>query len=160
MFTLISDSRVTPSLEATPLLKRLLGYWEQSRGSRRMPRREDIDPSDIRTILKRVHLLDVLAPTTFRYRVYGSNVSNPDARDMTGLTTADYHDTAFGEMVTRHLADVVAEATPICVHVRATLERMPYEYYRLSLPLSPDDEKVTMLLVGSQRINLPYHLLR
>lgn len=160
MFTLISDTRVTPTLEATPLLKRLHDYWDRCRGTRRMPRREDIDPAEIRTILKRIHLLDVISPTTFRYRVYGSNVSNPDARDMTGLTTADYRDTQFGEMVTRHLADVVREAAPICLHVRATLERQPYEYYRLTLPLSPDDERVSMLLVGSQRITLPLHLMR
>ena len=160
MFTLLSEERVVPSSSRTPRLRQLLDYWVDRRGRRPMPRREDIELGDIGVLPGRIHLLDALSPTAFRYRVYGSNVTNPDRRDMTGLTTTDYEDTAFGAMVTRHLGEVMIEAAPICLHIRAELNGAAYEYYRLALPLSSDNSKVTTILVGSERITVPHHLLR
>ena len=63
-------------------------------------------------------------------------------------------------MVTRHLGEVMMQATPLCLHIRASLDDVAYEYYRLAMPLSPDDVSVTMLLVGSERVTVPKHLLR
>ncbi len=160
MFTLISEERVIPNTAKTPQLRQLLDYWKERRGARRMPRREDVDLDEIGVLPGRIHLLDALSPTEFRYRIYGTNLTNPDRRDMTGLTTRDYNDTAFGAMVTRHLGEVMMQATPLCLHIRATLDGIAYEYYRLAMPLSPDDVSVTMLLVGSERVTVPTHLLR
>ncbi len=160
MFTLISEERVVPSKAKTPQLRQLLDYWKGRCGERRMPRREDVDLDEIGVLPGRIHLLDALSPTEFRYRVYGNNLTNPDRRDMTGLTTRDYQDTAFGAMVTRHLGEVMMQATPLCLHIRASLDGIPYEYYRLAMPLSPDEVSVTMVLVGSERVTVPQHLLR
>ena len=160
MFTLLSEDRIAPSSAETPKLRQLLDYWEARRGGRRIPRREDVDPDDVPALSGRIHILDALSPTEFRYVIYGRNLTNPDRRDMTGLTTRDYEDTAFGAMVTRHLGEVMVTATPVCLHIKATLGGSPYEYFRLAMPLSPDDAAVTMILVGSERVTVPDHLIR
>ena len=125
-----------------------------------MPSRTDIDPSDIRFCLGRVHVLDVEGPAFFRYRLYGSRVTNPDAMDMTGRTTLDYHHRTFGELVTRHHSECVRERRPVCYDIRAKLDGAPYEYTRLTLPLSADDTRVNMLLVGTLRGTVPEQVKR
>ncbi len=120
-----------------------------------MPARADVDPAELRENLGRIHLLDVEGPETFRYRVYGSRVTNPDATDMTGRTTRDYRDQSFGALVTRHYAECVGARRPRCHAIRATLDTAPYEYTRMSLPLSDDGETVTMILVGTVRHTVP-----
>lgn len=155
-FELISESRLDLAGDALPArLARLLAYWHEKRAGRAMPGRADIDPIEFTTNLGRTHLLAVEAPNTFRYRIYGSGVTNPDAADMTGRTTLDYRDRAFGAMVTRHFEDCVAERHPICCHIRARLNDEPYEYRRITLPLSADGTQVDMLLVGTERVTVP-----
>ncbi|MBI1243942.1 MAG: PAS domain-containing protein [Alphaproteobacteria bacterium] len=135
-------------------------YWEGRRGDRAMPVRADIDPLDLSARLGRIHLLDVEGPGLFRYRVYGSRMTNPDARDMTGKTTVDYADTQFGILVTRHLAQCVAERAPVCYEIRGTLDDDPYFYTRIALPLAGADGNVAMILVGSERGSVPMRVQR
>jgi hypothetical protein len=160
-FELIGEARLDLTRDALPpRLAHLLAYWREKRAARAMPSRVDIDPVEFAANLGRIHLLVVEAPNTFRYRIYGSNVTNPDAADMTGRTTLDYLDRAFGAMVTRHLAASVTERQPICWHVRARLDAQPYEYCRIALPLSADDTQVDMLLVGTERGAIPDSVMR
>ncbi|HVM77585.1 MAG TPA: PAS domain-containing protein [Stellaceae bacterium] len=149
-FVLLSDRRLDPALDPTPpALKVLYTYWLEKRRGQSMPSRRDIDTAEILANLGRVHLLEVEGPTTFRYRLYGSHVTNPDGTDMTGLTTRDYRDVDFGSLVTRHHAECVRERSPVCYEIRAKIGGDPYDYARLALPLSEDGERVDMILVGS-----------
>lgn len=161
-FSLISEERLPLSqLSSTSHpLGRLLHYWRSKCADRAMPRRSDIDPTEFRSNLGRVHLLAVEGADRFCYRVYGSNVTNPDAADMTGKTTRDYKDKSFADLVTRHLAQCVAERQPICMRVNGTMGDEPYVYERISLPLSQDAATVTELLVGTHRVRIPDKVLR
>lgn len=155
-FELVKEERLDCDVAKLPSsLARLFAYWQRQRGDRPMPRRDDIDALDLRANLGRVHLLAVEGPETFRYRLYGSRVTNPDAVDMTGKTTDDYSDQAFGKLVTRHLAICVRERAPLCYAISARLDGEPYEYKRMSLPLSADGTKVSGLLVGTERGTVP-----
>lgn len=153
MFEIVDDRRVPLPPADEPVIGPLLAYWESRRLGAPMPRREDIDPAAMSDCLGRVHLLDVVDAGTFRYRVYGSLVTNPDRMDMTGRTTAEYHDAGFGRMVTRHLSACCADAAPVCHHILGRLDGEPYEYRRLVLPLG--DGAPSMLLVGTRRIDVP-----
>lgn len=155
-FQLISEDRLDPEGGPVPeSLVALHAYWLERCRGRAMPARADVDPADLRSNLGRVHLLDVEGPETFRYRVYGSRVTNPDAADMTGRTTLDYKDRNFAELVTRHYAECVGSRRPCCRAIRAALNDEPYEYTRLTLPLSDNGETVTMILVGTVRHTVP-----
>jgi len=159
LFCLIEDRR--EPLESIPddRLRRLLAFWHEKRVERTMPSRADIDPLELREHLGRLHLLDVIGPNLFRFRLYGSGVTNPDVADMTGRTTQDYADTVFGAVITRHYQMCVDEKAPVYHEVRGTLADVPYEYSRLTLPLSSDGVSVDMLLASPHRgrvsLNLP-----
>jgi hypothetical protein len=135
-------------------LRRLHEYWDGKRGGRAMPSRADIEPLEMREHLGRMHLLDVLEPNLFRFRLYGSGVTNPNVKDMTGRTTQDYEDTVFGAVVTRHYQECVDEKAPVYHEVIGTLAGAPYEYIRLTLPLSNDGVDVDMLLVSPHRVRV------
>lgn len=157
-FEVKSDRREALETITHPGVRLLLDYWLERRGARSMPSRADVDPIDLRDLLGRMHLLDVLGPRQFRYRVYGSRITNPDVRDMTGRTTMDYDDKAFAELVTTHLQECVDERAPVYRHIVGQLQDAPYEYYRLTLPLSADDRSVDMLIAAPVRISVPVGL--
>jgi hypothetical protein len=79
---------------------------------------------------------------------------------MKGRTTVDYEDRAFGALVTRHLGECVREGRPICYDIRAELDGEPYEYTRLTLPLSLDGNRVDMILAGTLRGVVPKRVMR
>jgi len=161
-FILLAEHRIDCSAKSLPLALAVLHtYWQQKCGGRAMPSRSDIDPTEIQyNLAGRVHLLEVEGPALFRFRIYGNRVANPDARDMTGRTTLDYKDPEYSSLVTRHMSDCVRERSPICYHIRAKLDGEPYEYTRLTLPLSTDGNRVDMILVGSLRGTVPERVRR
>jgi hypothetical protein len=124
-FCLTEDRRVPLESLTNDRLRRLYEYWDGKRGGRAMPSRADIDPLEMREHLSRMHLLDVLGPNLFRYRVYGSGVTNPNMMDMTRRTTQDYEDTVFGALVTRHYQTCADEKAPVYHEVFGTLAGAP-----------------------------------
>lgn len=134
-------------------LRDLFRYWERQRGDRPLPARDDIDPTQIRNNVGRMHLLAVEGPGAYRYRIYGSAVTNPDRREMTGKTTCDYEDQEFSRLVTMHMDEVYALGHPTCYQIDALTNGKPYRYIRMILPLG-DDAGITHLLVGTQRIEV------
>jgi len=100
----------------------------------------------------RMHILRVEAPTVFRYVLYGGRVTKPDRVDMTGKTTNEYADRAFGKVVTEHLAGCIREGRPTCYRISADVQGRPYRYIRLVMPLG--DARVEYLWVGTQRIEV------
>ena len=139
-------------------LRRLLAYWAEKRAARTMPAWQDLALADLGEHLGRLHILDSEGPGRFRFRVYAGAVTNPDMRDMTGLTTQDYEDKRFGGLVTRHYQECADRRVPVCRHVIARLGNKPYEYFRLTLPLSDDGIRVNMLLASPVRVSVPVPL--
>jgi hypothetical protein len=158
VFCLTEDRRVPLESMTNDRLRRLHEYWNGKRAGRAMPSRADIEPLEMVEHLGRMHLLDVVEPNLFRFRLYGSSVTNPNVKDMTGRTTRDYEDAAFGAVVTRHYQECVEEKAPVYHEVFGTLGEAPYEYVRLTLPLSSDDANVHMLLSSSHRLRVSLHL--
>jgi hypothetical protein len=157
----MTETRIDPATgPLPPALETLFSYWSGKRGESLMPPRRAFDPSELRANAGRMHLLGVEGPDLFRYRVYGSRVTNPDAADMTGRTTRDYRDRAFGELVTRHLSECVRERAPVCYDIRAHLDGLPYEYLRIALPFTENGTDVSHILVGTVRGTVPKRAMR
>jgi PAS domain-containing protein len=160
-FMLVTETRIDPSSGLMPpALATLFSYWSGKRGSEIMPPRSAFDPTELRSNAGRMHWLVVEGPDVFRYRVYGSRVTNPDAADMTGRTTQDYRDQAFGDLVTRHLGECVRERAAICYDIRAQLDGAPYEYIRIALPFTENGADVSHILVGTLRGTVPKQVMR
>ncbi len=158
MFCLTEDRRQPLKSIANDRLRRLLKYWRGKRAGRAMPSRADIDPLELREHMGRMHLLDVIGPSLFRFRLYGSGVTNPNVRDMTGQTTQDYEDPAFGAVVTRHYQACVEARSPVYHEVFGTLGDVPYEYVRLTLPLSSNGVDVDKILTSPHRLRVSLKL--
>lgn len=155
MFGLISDRQLPIEALDDDRLVRLLKYWTGKKGDRIMPGRSDIDPLELKEHMGQLHLIDVLGPDTFRYRIYGSRVTNPDMTDMTGKSASDYHDTAFASMTMRHYQCCVDARAPVFHHIVGEIQLHRYEYKRLCLPLSREGEQVDMILASPIRLVVP-----
>src|SRR5215470_18008072 len=70
---------------ASPDMNEVHAYWLAKRGQRRMPSRWDIDPGNLRRLLRNLMLVDVLYnPIRFRYRLIGTNIVDAAGEDRTG----------------------------------------------------------------------------
>ena len=160
-FTLVTETPIDPATGPLPsALGTLFAYWNRKRGDASMPPRSAFDPAELRSNVGRMHLLSVEGPDLFRYRVYGSRVTNPDAADMTGRTTQEYRDQAFGALVTRHLGECVRDRAAVCYDIKARLDGAPYEYVRIALPLTENGTEVSHILVGTVRGTVPRKAMR
>lgn len=159
-FQLIEELPVPPAEIPSGPLRDMLAYWERKRGDKPFALRRNIDPTEIPQLLGNIRLVDIEPDDVFRFRLYGSKSLNPDRRDMTGLTTRDYEDEGFGQLVTRHYATVAAGQEPRCWHIKASVDDGSYEYMRVVLPLSRSGTACDMLLVKSERVTNPFVLWR
>lgn len=158
MFGLISDRQLPIEALDDERLVRLFEYWTKKKGHRPMPGRSDIDPLDLKEHMGQLHLIDVLGPENFRYRIYGSRVTNPDSTDMTGKSASDYQDTAFASMTTRHYQICVDARAPVFHHIVGEIQLHRYEFKRLCLPLSNQGTAVNMILASPIRMVIPTSL--
>ena len=130
----------------------LYDYWRARRHSGRLPARADVDPADLRALLPRLALIDVLREDdglAFRYRLTGTEIVNRAGRDPTGkrfdeLYRGDYLQTAHAtyqrvvETGQPHTSDRVYPLVP-------GREYMSYD--RLLLPLASDGATVDMVML-------------
>ena len=142
-----------PSDSALPdaHLRKALAYWQGKCGARHMPCRADVDPVEISDLLPYVRLVDVVAPGQYRYRVVGTELEQMHG----GLKFAGRF---VHEALPPPLADQVIPVYDACVRERRPvylenrflapdLERVARHSRVLFLPLSEDDETVSMVLV-------------
>lgn len=153
MFELQRAIRIEPHELPNDRLQELFQYWQRQCRTGSMPRRDDIDPTEIRGNVGRMHVLTVEEPGIYRYRIYGSAVTNPDRGEMTGKTTREYEDQNFARLVTAHMDQAYTLGQPTCYQIEALMHGKPYRYIRMILPLG-DEGGVTHLLVGTQRIEV------
>jgi hypothetical protein len=136
---------------AAPQLRFLLRYWEDLRGTRRLPIMGEIDAVELRPALGYVNLLDAVEEgNDFRYRVFGSVVAAVSGFDMTGQLAstlrASGYITEFGlaafRAAFRRGEPLFTEHGPPTAVYTAT-------WHRLVLPLAAGTGKVARLLAGA-----------
>lgn len=135
---------------ASQTLCQLRDYWLTARGTRAMPAREDIEPTDVPRLLRHIVLTDVSHdPLTFRYRLIGTFVTELAGRDVTGRT--------LDERLYGKRTDDILWAYRQCISRRAPLavrERVQFSdrdwvtVEALMLPLGADDRRIDMVLSG------------
>lgn len=130
----------------------LYEYWRSKQQGDRLPARADVDPSDLRHLLPRLALVDVLREDdglAFRYRLTGTEIVNRAGRDPTGkrfddLYRGDYLETA--EQTYRRVVETGQPHTSDRVYPLVPgREYMSYD--RLLLPLATDGVTVDMVML-------------
>lgn len=84
---------------ASSLVHQLNDYWTARRGDRRMPRKSDIDPSELKPLLPYILLGEFATqPLRLRYRLVGTEVVTVYGVDFTGrwLDELDFGDQVAG----------------------------------------------------------------
>jgi hypothetical protein len=134
--------------EMPPEIDALYRYWDEKRGSRRMPRRADLDPADLKVYLPSILLVDVVPDSRlYVYRLVGTREVKMRGNDPTGKPVMDntFRDRA---QALRNYDHVVLSRAP---HVDATpttsVDREWLDMETIFLPLSEDDNEVDKILV-------------
>ncbi len=127
------------------LLRQLFLYWDEKRGHRRAPSRDDIDPAEMVGVLPNVYLIDVEEePCRYRVRLVGTVLVNWYGWDITGRYIDELTD-----QVLPALNELVTTWGPwltIGEYAKKPDRIMPYEL--LALPLSSDGSTVNMIFGG------------
>lgn len=151
-FTILEEQLISLDEIENTELSEFVAYWRLKAQGRAFALRKDIDPVEIPTLLGSIRIVAIEGNGLFRFRLYGTNATNPDGADMTNKTTKDYDDKDFGDFVARHYAAVAADGQGRCWHIKAEVDEGAYEYIRVVLPISYNGETVDGLIVKSTRI--------
>jgi hypothetical protein len=129
---------------------RLLGYWIEIRGARPMPRRQDIDPTMIWTLLKNISLSEWHPePDRLFYRIAGTEVVAALGIELRGKWLADvYPDDDDVERTLSLYRRVVEARAPVLGRTDGTQMRLGVNSYEWVIcPLSEDGARVTHFVV-------------
>jgi hypothetical protein len=75
-FWLLDPANLEHLRYRAPMNRQLLDYWSARRGSRRMPRRADIDPTEIPGLLSHIMMTELTYdPFRVRYRLVGTEIA-------------------------------------------------------------------------------------
>ncbi|MEZ5829752.1 MAG: PAS domain-containing protein [Dongiaceae bacterium] len=150
---LLADDDNAAIFEGLPAdLRAIFDYWRSKRAGRRMPARSDLDPSEIKSLLPTMILVDVVydvaGKADFIYRLLGTREVEIRGENPTGKRVADAY---FGPSVENVLGcyqSVVDRREPYLdddYYVRDG------DYYadeaNIFLPFSNDGQHVNMILV-------------
>ena len=129
----------------------LYEYWDAKRGVRLMPARTDLDPVDLKPVLPKLILIDVVPDARrYVYRLVGTQEVEMRGADPTGKPVAEaYYAESAGDTA-RYLDHVAGTRQP-------HLYRGTYQPLRtrtqhedvLFLPLAQDGETVNMIMILS-----------
>ncbi len=132
-------------------LRQLFQYWDEKRGHRSAPSREDIDPAQMVEFLSNVFLIDVEEePRRYRVRLMGTALDHWYGRDLTGC-----HVDEITDQVLAALDELVTTWEPWLVsgeYVKKSDRAIVYEL--LALPMSSDGATVNMILGGVAQVPL------
>jgi len=146
----------------------IVDYWRAKAGTRRMPARADIDPSELKPYLPRISLIDVVPDARrFVYRLVGTEEVALRGYDPTGRSIGDGFFGPNRELAYAHYGYVVEHRAPYCYRGDFDVADGAIENEDvIFLPLSEDGDNVNMILLfyydysDHQRVEASSVLLR
>jgi hypothetical protein len=127
------------------MLGSVLAYWLEKRGTRSMPCRRDIDPTEIsRELLPNLQIIDVIGGgERFRYRLAGTNLVDAYGEEFTGK----YSDELFCGERLRFMHEMyrgvcISKAPLFARNKYKSPRHIEFSAYRIYMPLSDDGDNV------------------
>ena len=148
---LSAGTEIDPVTFEHPTLQFLRSYWDEKRGSRALPARGDVKPSELREHLGWVNMVEVLpGMKDFRFRLVGTLVTQYFLRDPTGQTISEAFAPA-GEGAIKGVKAVFRKVARDMIPMRAFGPAgwiaSGYEQFdSIFLPLSDDGENCNIVL--------------
>lgn len=139
-----------PSVLDDDRFRWLFDYWLDKVAGGLLPGRADIDPIDFPHLLGRLNLIEVLRTQEqlrFRYRLWGTKISEMIGRDYTGRLVEDVVLPEDYRRISAVLGEVVETRRPHFWQVPVPFIGRDFgSYRRLLLPLAADGQTVDLLL--------------
>lgn len=130
------------------VIRKAFAYWDEKRGSKRMPARRDLDPLfDITDIISHIGLIEIRnedGRRRFFYRLIGTYTQEVLGADYTGRFLDEVLSGEFLDNVQKYCNVVCASRMPSLMVLTQPWKSVG-KYYRLSAPLSDDGENVNIL---------------
>jgi len=123
--------------------------WQAKRKGRSMPSRADFDPVELKPILPRLILIDVIDdPPDFRYRLAGTMSRDLRGVEVTGQSVLDLVPRQHGMRLWNDLCEMQRGCQPQFVQISVIASTgEPLSYRVLRLPLAADGETLDMVMV-------------
>jgi hypothetical protein len=133
-----------------PDILKVLAYWEEKKGGRHMPSRDDIDPTELVKFLPYISIIDAVADARrFVYRLVGTMEVEVRGYDPTGKSVGDAFFAASAEAAIANYQRICDSRAPFYEQdAFQTVDRWINEA-NLFLPLSDDGEVVNKIMVFS-----------
>ena len=131
-------------------LQRLLSYWREKADGQDVAPITSIDPTDMRFVLGYIMLLDVIdGGFDFRYRLYGTMISERFGRDVTGTTVRQFGDREYivSFFLGAYQAAMQRREPLLTIHYPKNASETT-SWTRLILPLKNGQDEIARLLVG------------
>ncbi len=128
--------------------RQLFEYWNRVRDGRPAPRREEIEPSDIRQILSDTFILEVSGKMrTISYRLAGTRLCAAFGRELKGYGFLGHWAEENCFDVAKLLTQVYRDLQPMVFVMRSkTASGKQVDYEMLALPLEPMPDGTTRIL--------------
>jgi hypothetical protein len=128
----------------------LVRAFDQMRGGRTAPRREDLDLKQIRKLVPSLFIAEQAASSgDFRWRLAGTSVSTLMGREVTGSSMTDGWDRPESERIRRFLSRVSGTHKPDLLRMRFKTDRGQWILAQLAaVPLMAADGLTTQILGG------------
>jgi hypothetical protein len=127
-------------------LARLLDVWREQAGAGWLPHPSSATFDAFVFMIGRVHLVELGADGTFRYRLYGTGSHYPI--DAHKATTARIRPAAFRALVEASYVECAAERAPVYRDIRLVGPRRSARMHRLLLPYACDGRTPDLIVTG------------
>jgi len=139
--------------------RELFGYWNRVRGRAPAPRRNQIEPSDIRRILADTFILEVVDRERFPIRLAGTRICAAYGREVKGQDFLDFWSQPDRDAVASLATAVAADGAAAVVSVEARSIRDKAACFEiLLLPLRHGGDAYDRILGSFAPVDPPYWL--
>lgn len=132
-----------------PLHRQMYAYWQSKRRRRRMPRRSDIDPTEIPRLLPNILISEMVSlggRERCRYRLAGTAIVRAFGKDPTGHYLDEITNGAYRDFIEGIHRMVRVERRPLfCESEYTGLRGLHMAAKRLLLPVSEDEVTVKQI---------------
>ncbi|MEY9164010.1 hypothetical protein ABIE78_002129 [Sinorhizobium fredii] len=135
---------------------KLFQYWNAARGDRDLPRRDEIDPSHIRSLLPDLFILQRRASGGINFRLAGTRVCALFGRELRDRQIADLWLNSDADGVARTADQVMTQLTPLLLYASGATEAgEELEVELLLAPLASSDGTNDRLLGALSPLSRP-----
>lgn len=134
-------------------LSLLLSLWCERCDADRLPARAAFEPWDMRNLLSRIVMLDVLpasvsGPLRFRFRLVGTEWVTRFGFDPTNTFVDDFPRVQSRAFINEVMTQVAQERRPLMVRRSVIIDHEYFRYGMLLLPLASDGRAIDMIMMG------------